>query len=299
MGGSLPAPSTEPLSEPGQLRASTLERVKLAPFALALGLGVLLSAPAPAAAPAHATQLGQAVQAALGACGVRPKLSGDLGDAAADLLAGYDLEQALPRHSYRAHRAQGWTSTYHGDLAWVRRTLGEGCGKWQGYTQYGLATDGERMGLILGTPARVDLTQSRRWLNDFLAATNKARAQGQKCGGKLMNAVGPLKWDTRLEAAAAKHATDMVKLDFRGHTNPKDGSGPLQRASGYGFRGSVGENIQYGSITAGEAVKNLLTSPGHCENLMRPEWKLFGAAVNNGTTKTLFATYWVQVFGAE
>ncbi|AAF11013.1 CAP domain-containing protein [Deinococcus radiodurans] len=273
--------------------------MKPAPFALALSLGCLLSAFAPAAAPAHSDQLNKAVQAALGKCGVSPKLSGDLSEAAADLMAAYDLEQALPRHSYRAYRAQGWTSTYHGDLTWVRRTLGEQCGKWQGYTQYGLATDGERMGLILGTPARVDLTQSRRWLNDFLAATNKARAQGQKCGGKLMNAVGPLKWDTRLEAAAAKHATDMVKLDFRGHTNPKDGSGPLQRASGYGFRGSVGENIQYGSITAGEAVKNLLTSPGHCENLMRPEWKLFGAAVNNGTTKTLFATYWVQVFGAE
>ena len=273
--------------------------MKPAPFALALSLGGLLSAQAPAAAPAHPEQLNKAVQAALGSCGVRPRLSGDLGEAAADLMAGYALEQALPRHSYRAHRAQGWSSTYHGDLAWVGRKLGEQCGKWQDYAEYGLATDGTRMALVLGTPARVDLTQSRRWLSDFLSATNRARAQGQKCGGKLMNAVGPLKWDTRLEAAAARHATDMVKLDFRGHTNPVSGSGPLERAQGYGFRGSVGENIQYGSITAGEAVKHLLTSPGHCENLMRPEWKLFGAAVNNGTTKTLFATYWVQVFGAE
>ncbi|MDO4246762.1 MAG: CAP domain-containing protein [Deinococcus sp.] len=272
--------------------------MKLLPFALSLTLASL-SASASAASPAQPDQLRAAVQAALAGCGVKPALSVPLGQAAADLLASYELGKALERQNYRPHNAQGWTATYHGDLNWVRRTLAQQCGKWQGYAEYGLATDGTRMGMVLATAARVDLTQSRRWLNDFLAATNRARSQGQKCGGKLMNATGPLKWDTRLEAAAARHARDMVRFDFRGHTNPKDGSDPLERAKGYGFRGSVGENIQYGSITAAEAVKHLLTSPGHCENLMRPEWKLFGAAVNNGTSKTLFPTYWVQVFGAE
>lgn len=54
-----------------------------------------------------------------------------------------------------------------------------------------------------------------------------------------------------------------------------------------GFRGVVGENIQYGAISPQEAVKRLLTSPGHGENLMDARWKLFGGAVANGTADTL------------
>lgn len=256
------------------------------------------SAPASSSA-AHAQALAQTVRAALAGCGVSVQEVPALGQVAADTLGAFPLDGALARRSYRPHEAREWSATYHGDLAWVRRTLAAQCGAWQGYRETGLATDGTRLSLILATPARVDLTQSRRWLSDFLAATNKARAQGQKCGGELMNATGPLRWNDRLEAAAARHATEMVRLDFRGHVNPKDGSTPLDRAAAFGFRGSVGENIQYGAITPGEAVRLLLTSPGHCKNLMEPRWTSFGAAVNNGTAKTLFATYWVQVFGAE
>lgn len=133
----------------------------------------------------------------------------------------------------------------------------------------------------------------------FLDATTRARFQGQKCGGKLMNAVPPLKWDPRLEGAAARHAADMVRLNFRGHVNPTDGSRALQRAAALGFAGIAGENIAYGPLTPEEAVQQLLTSPEHCMNLMDPHWTLFGGGVANGTVTTLFGTYWVQVFGME
>ena len=43
---------------------------------------------------------------------------------------------------------------------------------------------------------------------------------------------------------------------------------------------------------------HLLDSPYHCLNLMSPLWTRFGAVVANGTPDTLFATFWVQVFGA-
>lgn len=236
---------------------------------------------------------------ALAGCGVKAEQTPALGQVAADTLGASKLADALVRQGYRPHEAREWSATYHGDLAWVRRTLAAQCGEWQGYRESGLATDGTRLSLILATPARVDLKQSRRWLSDFLAATNQARAQAQKCGGETMKAAPPLRWNEQLEAAAARHATEMVQLDFRGHVNPKDGSTPMERAAAAGFRGSVGENIQYGAITPAEAVRNLLGSPGHCKNLMEPRWTSFGAAVNNGTAKTLFATYWVQVFGAQ
>lgn len=260
---------------------------------------LLLGSAAAAPAPAYVTSLQTAVESSLARCGLRPALSGPLGNVAADLLTDVTLDQSLQRHGYRPYVAQAWESTYYGDLAWIRKTMEAQCSKWQGFKEYGLATNGEQMGLVLATPGQVDLSQSRRWLNDFLAVTNQARARRQTCGGKVMNPAPPLRWDSRLSSAAARHAQDMVNLNFRGHVNPKDGSGPLQRAQRYGFRGSVGENIQYGSITAAEAVRHLLTSPGHCENLMRPEWRVFGAAVTNGNGKSLFTTYWVQEFGAE
>lgn len=233
----------------------------------------------------------------LARCGVSARETPALGLAARDVLRGTELGRALSGQGYRAHDARGWQLTF-GDLAGLRRAVQESCAPWRDLGEYGLSVSGNRLSLIAAVPARVDLTQSRRWLGDFLDATNRARFQGQKCGAKLMNAVPPLKWDARLEAAAARQATDLVRLDFRGHVNPQDGTGPLDRAAAYGFRGGVGENLSYGPVTAQEAVQSLLGSPGHCENLMNPAWTLFGGAVNNGTATTLFPTYWVQVFGA-
>ncbi|KQR08764.1 CAP domain-containing protein [Deinococcus sp. Leaf326] len=258
----------------------------LAATLLATGAGLAQNVADPAAAARHE----------LARCGVTARETPALGLAAREVLRGTELTRALIAQGYRAHDAHGWQLTF-GDLAGLRRAVQESCAPWRDLSEYGLSTAGNRLALIAATPARVDLTQSRRWLGDFLAATNRARFQGQKCGDRLMNAVPPLKWDARLEAAAARQATDLVRLNFRGHVNPQDGSTPLDRAAAYGFRGSVGENLSYGPVTAQEAVQSLLGSPGHCENLMSPAWTLFGGAVNNGAAATLFPTYWVQVFG--
>ncbi|MFC5849059.1 CAP domain-containing protein [Deinococcus petrolearius] len=264
-------------------------------------LRVLLTAAAllgPHAAQAQsAADPAAAARQELARCGVTARETSALELAAQEVLRGAELGRALSGQGYRPHDARGWRLTF-GDLAGLRRAVQESCAPWRGLGEYGLSVSGNRLALIAATPARVDLTQSRRWLGEFLAATNRARLQGQRCGAKLMNAAPALTWDTRLEAAAARQATDLVRLDFRGHVNPRDGSGPLERAAASGFRGSVGENLSYGPVTPQEAVQSLLGSPGHCENLMNPAWTLFGGAVNNGTADTLFATYWVQVFGA-
>ncbi|WP_188902930.1 CAP domain-containing protein [Deinococcus aerophilus] len=253
------------------------------------------SAPTSAVADAMARSL----SSAFAACGATPALNVPLSLAAADLLNGYELDAALKRQKFRPHDFSSFSMTYHGDVAWVKAQIRGQCGKMVGFKAFGLALDGTRLQVILATEARVDLSQSQRWMTAFLDATNRARFQGQKCGGKLMNAVPPLKWDPRLAGAAARHAGDMVQLNFRGHVNPTDSSTPQRRAAALGFVGAVGENIAYGPITAQEAVQELLTSPGHCENLMDPDWTLFGGSVNNGKPDTLFSTYWVQVFGME
>lgn len=255
----------------------------------------LTSLPVAHAQVSAADKLDRTVQAAFGKCGVRLTLSGPLNQAALDQLKGYSTQAALARQHYRAKTANGVRVTYNGDQQWIGRSLLERCGSFQEFTEYGLATDGIKAAIVFARPAWVDL--SRRWQEDFLAATNKARLQGQKCGGVLMNAVPPLKWDTRLESAAARHVRDMITLDFRGHVNPTDHTRAQQRAEQFGFVGTAGENIAYGPLTAQEAVKQLLTSPEHCKNMMDSHWTHFGGAVGNGSEKTIFATYWVQVFG--
>ena len=255
----------------------------------------LLFLPVAHAQVSAADKLDRTVQAAFQKCGVRLSLSGPLSQAALDQLKGYSTQDALARKRYRAKTANGVRVTYNGDQQWLGRSLLERCGSFQDYTEYGLATDGSKAAIFFARPAWVDL--SRRWQEEFLAATNKARFQGQKCGGVLMNAVPPLNWDTRLEAAAARHVRDMITLDFRGHVNPTNNSRAQQRAEQSGFAGTAGENIAYGPLTAQEAVRQLLTSPEHCKNMMEPYWTHFGGAVGNGTDKTIFPTYWVQVFG--
>jgi uncharacterized protein YkwD len=243
--------------------------------------------------------MARALSAAFAGCGVTPTLSTPLSLAALDLLNGYSTDAALKRQRFRPHALSSLGMTYNGDVAWVKAQIRGQCGKVVGFKAFGLALDGTRLRVLLGTEARVDLSQSQRWMTAFLEATNRARFQGQKCGGKLMNAVPPLKWNALLAGAATRHAGDMVRLNFRGHINPTDGSRAQQRAAALGFVGVAGENIAYGPITAQEAVQQLLTSPEHCENLMDPHWTLFGGSVNNGTPDTIFSTYWVQVFGME
>ena len=134
--------------------------------------------------------------------------------------------------------------TYNGDQKWVGGSLLERCRTFQAFKESGQATDGVKATIVLAQPASVDL--SRRWQEAFLAATNTARFQEQECGGILMNAAPPLKWDTRPEAAGDRHVRDMIPLNFRGHVNPTDNSRAQQRAEQYGFVGTVVENIAYG-----------------------------------------------------
>lgn len=293
---SRPARTALPAPVPALLLAPLLAFVTTVAGGTAASQGTGQGALAQGAATPATSGPAAALRQELVRCGVDAREVSALGRAAQDVLGGAELGRALSAQGYRAHDARGWRLTF-GDLAGLRRAVQGECAGWRGAADYGLSLSEGRLSLITATPARVDLTRTRRWLDDFLAATNRARFQGQKCGGKLMNAAPALKWDARLEAAAARQATDLVRLDFRGHVNPQDGSGPLDRAAAYGFRGSVGENLAYGPVTPQEALQSLLGSPGHCENLMNPGWTLFGGAVNNGTASTLFPTYWVQVFG--
>ena len=262
-------------------------------------LFVLLALPNALAAPTspQAQAIAGLVQQAYNRCGQKVALSVPLSLAALDMLHQFPHAQALSRQKYRAWKSASIRATSHGNLNWLGTTLANRCGDWAGYTEIGLATDDTTVVIVSATPDAVDLSQSARWLAEFLTLTNRARFQGQKCGKTLMNSTGGLTWDPLLARAGALYLQDMVRLNFRGHISARDGSDPTLRAQRVGYRGGVGENLQYNAITPQEAIASLLSSPEHCLNLMDPDYTKFGAAVANGTGDTLFGTYWVQEFG--
>lgn len=128
--------------------------------------------------------------------------------------------------------------------------------------------------------------------DEMLSLVNEARMEKRRCGGKRHQATHPLEWNEKLAAAAQKHADDMGDNDFFDHTG-SDGSTIVIRVEreDYLWR-AVGENVAMGPRSVGVAVQGWLDSPGHCSNMMNPDFTELGAALSKDRK------YWVQVFAA-
>ncbi|MBX7265549.1 CAP domain-containing protein [Micromonospora sp. Llam7] len=117
-------------------------------------------------------------------------------------------------------------------------------------------------------------------------ARHLASIRGRK-GFRLL----PLRWDDRLEVAAAFHAVDMHERNFFAHQSPEgDGPGDRARAVGY-VQGWIAENNARGADRAGEVHDAWVNSPEHYANIIDPKYKVFAAARSG--------IYWVEMFGSE
>ena len=125
---------------------------------------------------------------------------------------------------------------------------------------------------------------------DMVKLINEARERGVYCGGKWQKPVDPLKWDEKLEEAAALKSLDMYKKDYFSHSSPggETLSDRLKKVR-YAWR-AMGENLALGPSTVEQAVDTWLKSEGHCRNMMKPEFTHFGAAK--------YGTYWTQIFAS-
>lgn len=144
---------------------------------------------------------------------------------------------------------------------------------------------------------------------EYLDAINNARASARECGDKHFSAAPALKWSNDLYNAAYEHSNDMATQNYMSHTgsgkdsdttgvalNKKSEFYERIKHNNYSYR-SVGENIAAGQTTTEDVVKSWLDSPGHCENIMDPDFTEIGMAhvKKRGTTYT---HYWTQDFGA-
>lgn len=107
--------------------------------------------------------------------------------------------------------------------------------------------------VVCPAAAPVDMTAA------VLQITNDAR---QAAG------LAALRNDAKLNAAAQKHACDMVANNFFGHAGT-DGSHSMDRAKSYGFKACTSaENIAWGNFDGVSLSNGFLGSPEHRANIM-------------------------------
>lgn len=137
-------------------------------------------------------------------------------------------------------------------------------------------------------PAEPEVTSSFK--SDMLAQVNELRRSGCRCGNVNYPAVEPLSWNGLLEEAALRHSTDMQVNDVFDHRG-SDGSSFQERVTNTGYRWqAIGENIAEGHTSVDEVIQAWLSSEGHCQNLMNPNFTEIGAAKKG--------TLWTQTFAA-
>jgi len=105
-----------------------------------------------------------------------------------------------------------------------------------------------------------------------------------------------LEWSDALAASALAHAKDMAERGYFDHVTP-DGVRPEQRMAKAGWHVMpVGENIAAGQAIPAEVVQGWIDSPGHCKNLLNPNFKHLGVGYFYAPN-TRYKHFWVQNFG--
>jgi uncharacterized protein YkwD len=144
------------------------------------------------------------------------------------------------------------------------------------------------------TPA-LSATAAKSFADQTLEAVNAARAVARNCGTTAFAAAGPLKWQAQTEQAALVQAQYLQQNNLFSHTGANGSTvGDRLTATGYAWS-TVGENIAAGYGDLAGVVKGWLDSPGHCVNVMNPNFTDLGVALVQGTSSNTYRTYWGMV----
>lgn len=131
----------------------------------------------------------------------------------------------------------------------------------------------------------------------MLQQVNAVRARGYDCGGERFGAASAVAWNAQLFSTAAAHSRDMAEHNYFAHESLSGTrAGERADAQGYKWR-SVGENIAAGEdFTAATVMQGWLKSPGHCRNIMNPQFDEIAVACE-ARGGTAYGKYWTMVLG--
>lgn len=216
--------------------------------------------------------------------GTPSRLSWDpaLSSAARLIAQGVPAQEALRRGGYRATRVfQVHLEGHHSPQGVLETLARQYCGPVTdaALKDAGLHRRGQSWWIVLAAPFDPPPPSAAAEVAaQVLAHSNEARSHGRRCGDRFFPASPPLRHDTRLAAAASRHAQDMARHGFLEHEG-SDGSSPAERATRAGYRWrSVAENVAAGQTTARQVVQEWIRSPVHCAALMGAEFTDMGVA---------------------
>ncbi|MCT4616111.1 MAG: CAP domain-containing protein [Marinifilaceae bacterium] len=125
----------------------------------------------------------------------------------------------------------------------------------------------------------------------LLRLVNEARSNGVTCKGVKHPAVEKIKWNNKLEEMALNHSKVMYqKAEMKHNFDDEPQLGERAKIVEYNYK-ALGENIAYNQKTEEEVIQAWLNSPGHCANIMNPNFKEMGISK--------VGPYWCQNFGTQ
>ena len=211
-----------------------------------------------------------------------------------------DLQQSLARAAYPMVNVQAISLSGPKDADAAMKAVRESFCRVvldPQYVDIGVSNTGQDWRIVLARP----LLSSGRgdWQTEgkqLLSLVNAARAQAHQCGTQAFTATTPLAWNDTLASAANSHTRNMANGNFFDHLD-HEGRTPGDRAELAGYTAkSIGENIAAGLDTPRKVVDGWLASPGHCANLMNPQFRELGAAYAMDP-KSDAGIYWTAMFG--
>jgi uncharacterized protein YkwD len=263
----------------------------------ALSCGLLAIGLSPAA---HADPLAVLNAARGQACGTGALAHAPALDAAARAVAdGKSLRTAIEGSGYRAVMSALLRFDGVRNDSELATMVNRSCAQIAapGLRDAGSYQRGQAFWIVIAEPFSVPKLDQTAAAARVLDLVNQARAQPRRCGNEQFGAAPALRASPLLARAASAHARDMAERGNMSHTGG-DGSTPAQRVTRAGYSWSaVGENIAAGQRDADSVVKSWLGSPGHCANLMSPDYTetASGFATNASSQAGI---YWAQVFAA-
>jgi uncharacterized protein YkwD len=211
-----------------------------------------------------------------------------------------DLQQALARTAYPMVTVQAITLSGPRDVQSAMKAVSESFCQVvldPQFVDIGVSHEGNTWRIVLARPLLTgrlgDWQAEGQKLLDMI---NSARKQTRQCGAQSFAATQPLAWNATLATAAQTHTRAMANNNFFDHKD-RDGRMPGDRAELAGYAGQqIGENIAAGQDTVRKVVDGWLASPGHCANLMNPQFRELGAAYAVDP-KSDAGIYWTAMFG--
>lgn len=130
------------------------------------------------------------------------------------------------------------------------------------------------------------------YAKELLDLVNQARAD---------EGLDPLTWSDTLAGCAAERAAEIPLLtnsQIENHLRPN--GKPWYTVNGYDENNTplIGENIACGQTSAQAVFDAWMASEEHRENILKPEFKTFGAALfKPDSNEYEFSYYWIEEFG--